>query len=184
LLAAALLTATLLTAALLTATLLTAALLTAVLLTAALLTAALLAAALLTVSTAATIVAAATAARILTGIEHLHFPGNDFGRISFLSVLTFPRPGLKTTFDINLAPLLQILVADLGEPTPGDDAVPLGLLLPLVRVLVHPGFVRGYTEIRNPGTVRRILELGICSYITDQNYLVNTSSCHTWPPCF
>lgn len=65
---------------------------------------------------------------VVSASEELDVVANDFGLIVLLSVLSVPTAGGQASFDINLASFPDEFLAKVGEPSPCDDVVPLGVL--------------------------------------------------------
>src|SRR4249919_461656 len=64
---------------------------------------------------------------------------NELGGVALLAGLVLPLTGLEPAFDVDLVALAQVFRGALSLLAPDDDAEPLGLFLPLPRlVLVVP----------------------------------------------
>src|SRR6185436_1128423 len=63
--------------------------------------------------------------------EQHHAIAADLRGVALLPFLVGPLAGLQPSFDVDLLALGEVLVQALGGLAPVNDAVPLGLLLPL-----------------------------------------------------
>src|ERR1041384_1703734 len=118
----------------------------------------------------------------LSAVEHDHVVCDDLGGVPLhAGVLVIPRARLELSFEVHLAPFLEVLTADLGKLSPCDDIVPFG---PLLRVPlgILPPFVRGDRKLCHRNARRGVADLGILSQIPDQGPLVETFSGHK-PSC-
>src|SRR6266480_3683263 len=75
------------------------------------------------------------------GRQHDQLARDDLGDVACLLLAVFPGPVLDPPFDVDLIPLLQVLLRDVRQAgalvVPADHAVPLGLLL-LFPTLARP----------------------------------------------
>src|SRR5690606_28836707 len=118
--------------------------------------------------------AGATAAAI-TAAEEDHIRGHDLGGVVLLPFLVGPLARLQASFDVALAPLGQVLTAELAELPPHHDAVPLGALL-LLPLLVGPRLAGGDAEVGDRLPARGEADLRIRAEVAHQDDLVH--SCH------
>ena len=121
--------------------------------------------------------AVAPAAVVVTAAEHLQLATelleHDLGRIPLYAVL-LPLPGLKLALDVDLGTLLQILLRDLGEVVViNDDLMPLGLFLPIARVLVAPRLRCCDAKIDHRIAAAHAADFRVGAQIPHQNYLVD-----------
>src|SRR5690606_1317960 len=122
--------------------------------------------------------AGATAAAI-TAAEEDHIRGHDLGGVVLLPFLVGPLARLQASFDVALAPLGQVLTAELAELPPHHDAVPLGALL-LLPLLVGPRLAGGDAEVGDRLPARGEADLRIRAEVAHQDDLVH--SCHDCAP--
>src|SRR6185503_15121736 len=101
-------------------------------------------------STAATTTTAATQQGDAVGL--------DLGRVALVPVFVVPLPGLQTTLDVDLFAFRQVLLERFRLFAPEHDAMPFGLFLPLL-VLVVPDLGRGEIECGNCGATGCIAKL-------------------------
>src|SRR5690606_11420053 len=113
--------------------------------------------------------------------EHLHLARLDLGGVAGLTLLVLPLPRLERPLDVDLPALLEVLRADLGEAVPRDHAVPLRLL-DEVAVAVLVGLVRGDVEVAHGRAAAGVAQLGVGAEVADEDDLVNSAACHSWPP--
>ena len=66
---------------------------------------------------------------VFAGVQDLHISCYHLGGVLFLAILTFPTASLETTLDIDLTALPQVLVTDLRQLTPHNNAMPLCFFL-------------------------------------------------------
>ena len=120
---------------------------------------------------------AARTATLAAGIQHLHFVGDDLGRIA-LNAILLPRASTQAAFDIDLRALLDILVDYLREAIEEHHAVPFRLFLRLTGSLVFPSLTSGQCDIAHGAAARKVARLGVCTTITYQNNLIYASARH------
>src|SRR4029077_6095236 len=97
---------------------------------------------------------------------------DDLGRLALVAFLVFPVARLDAPLDVDLAALAQVLAADLGEPRPGDDAVPLGAVLPVAVPVLEP-LVGGDRERGDRLPALRIAELRGATYVAHDDDFVD-----------
>jgi hypothetical protein len=119
--------------------------------------------------------------RVFAGVQDFHFSCYHLGGVLFLAILTFPTASLETTLDIDLTALPQVLVTDLRQLTPHNNAMPLCFFLAIAGI-VGPILIGCHVEIGNSGSTRGVSQFWVCPDISNENYLVHTSACHTEPP--
>ena len=78
-------------------------------------------------------------------VEQLHVMNNNLGGGAIRTVLILPLLCPQLALHIGAAALVQILVANLGQPGPGNNTVPFSMLLRLA-VLAFPAFAGGQAE--------------------------------------
>jgi hypothetical protein len=80
----------------------------------------------------------------------------------------------------------HVLIDDLGQPPPGRDAVPVGLLLALA-VLALPDAVGGHAEVGDRRAIGGVAHLGHCAHVADElDAIDRVVGCHSlcllvWP---
>src|SRR5262249_7073343 len=99
--------------------------------------------------------------------------GDDVGRVVLLPILVV-GPGLQLPFDVNRAPLGEVLRAVLGLVTPDGHAVPLGAFLTLAG-FVFENLGGGDAQVAQWTAAGGVLQLGVCSQIADQDDFVDAS---------
>src|SRR5690554_656534 len=107
-----------------------------------------------------------------TGVEHLHVVDHDLGGVA---VLALPLAGLQAALDVDLAALLQVLLGDLGQLVEHHHVVPLGALLALTGLLVHPGVGGRQAQVGDRRTGGQEANLGILSQVADEDDLVDAT---------
>src|SRR5690554_6541644 len=110
-----------------------------------------------------------------TGVEHLHVVDHDLGGVAVLAVLALPLAGLQAALDVDLAALLQVLLGDLGQLVEHHHVVPLGALLALTGLLVHPGVGGRQAQVGDRRTGGQEANLGILSQVADEDDLVDAT---------
>src|SRR5690554_7543518 len=110
-----------------------------------------------------------------TGVEHLHVVDHDLGGVAVLAVLALPLAGLQVALDVDLAALLQVLLGDLGQLVEHHHVVPLGALLALTGLLVHPGVGGRQAQVGDRRTGGQEANLGILSQVADEDDLVDAT---------
>jgi hypothetical protein len=100
-----------------------------------------------------------------------HLVGDDLDRVVFDAFRVFPPASLQASFDINLLALGQVLFANLGKVTPGNDIEPFGLGMALAIRRV-PGSAGRHTEGRHRAARRRVTHLRIPSQVANNHYFV------------
>jgi hypothetical protein len=120
------------------------------------------------------------ATTIAAAIQHLHVAHDDLRRIPLLPTLIIPLPRLQTTFDKDLAALLQILTDDLSQLAPEHEAMPLGTLLTLAFTIV-PTLVGRQGDVGHRGATRCVANFGITPQIADEDNLVDAPGHGTAP---
>jgi len=114
-------------------------------------------------------------AHAFAATEHLHFVGNDLGRVALVAVLVLPLVGPDAPFDIDLAALLEILAGRLGQLAEEDDAVPFGAVLQLTRCLVTEAVGSRHPDVANRVAVGRIAGFRIRTKVADENHFIDRS---------
>jgi hypothetical protein len=111
-----------------------------------------------------------TAARVAEQQQSAAEPRQyNLRRISVVSVLVLPFPGLDFALDHDLGALLDVLLDYLDEVfVPDNNAVPLGTLFLLASVSVLPAFRRGEAEIRDGLVAFEVFQLRVRADVTDQ----------------
>src|SRR6185312_478426 len=82
--------------------------------------------------------ALAVATVLLPRPKHLHFVGNDIGRVALDAFLVRVFVSAQLTFDVNLSTLGQIFASDFRQPAEHFDTVPLGAFLLFATLLIGP----------------------------------------------
>src|SRR5690554_2687171 len=85
----------------------------------------------------------------LAAIKHLHVIGHDFGGVPVLTVLTLPFPCLQPALDVDLRAFLDVLLDYFSQLVERHHRMPLGALLALPALLVHPTVTGGYAQVGN-----------------------------------
>src|SRR5688572_31066994 len=116
----------------------------------------------------------APAAPTAAAAEQRNAIGLDLGGVAFVAVLVVPRPRLQPALDVDLLALRQVLLQRFGLLAPQHHAVPFGLFLPLL-ILVVPHFRRGQIQRGNGGAARRIAKLGVPSQVSHEDYFIDAS---------
>src|SRR5690606_19205163 len=101
----------------------------------------------------------AAAAGSVATAEHDQLTGGDLRHVSGVPVLVVVGAVLDLTFEVDAIALLQVLLGDVGEGGPGDDPVPLRLLL-LLTALVVPATARGDGEFGDLRTTTCRADIG------------------------
>src|SRR6516165_10445646 len=99
------------------------------------------------------------------GAEELHAARHYLGALVLLLV-AFPFARMQPSFNVNLAALLEIFRAGLGELPEHDHIVPFDAVLPFAGVIFET-LVGGYAQVRNGLTVRQRPQFGIAAKKTD-----------------
>src|SRR5690606_17500271 len=130
--------------------------------------------------------AASSVARLRTALaattQHHHVLGDDLGHVSLIALLILPVARLQAAFDVHLTSLAQVLVADLGQPSPRDHPMPLGPLLALASIASAELLIGGEPAIDDGRSAGREPHLRGRSEVTDQHHLVEAP--HVLGPFF
>src|SRR5262249_25300893 len=121
------------------------------------------------------IVAAAPAtAAVAAAAEELDVVRDDLSNVALVAVLIVVGAGLDAALDEDLAPLRQVLRADLGALAPHHDPVPLGALLPLP-VLVVPALAGREAQLAHALPARRVPHVGIGAQVPHEDDFVDSA---------
>ena len=126
------------------------------------------------VSAAAIHPATTTTTCAASAAEQRHAVGLDLSRVALVAVLVVPLPRLQTAFYVDLFSLCQVFLQAFRGLSPEHDAVPLGLLLPLV-VAVVPDLRGGQVERGHCRASWCVAQLGVATQVADEDHLVHTS---------
>src|SRR5262249_5617675 len=121
-----------------------------------------------------------TAAAIARAVEHgqlrIEVLQHHLGGVFVLARLVLPFARLQLPLEINLRPLLQILLGDPAKSLIEDDnAVPLRALAALAGCLVAPSFRGRHAQIRDRAAVLRTPDLGVFAEIANQDHLIDAT---------
>lgn len=108
--------------------------------------------------------------------QHVHVGGHDFGAPAVAAILCLPFAGLEAPFHIDLRPLAQVFGGDFTEAREHDDPVPFGAFLLFTALAIPPGFRGGDADIGDCIAAWHITGIGVAAEMTDEHYLVETSS--------
>ena len=110
--------------------------------------------------------------RFALAFDEACFIGNDFGRVTLVTVIIGPRSGLQGTADADRAAFSEVSCNEFCGRSPSDDIdeVALGLFTLGISAGNANG-ERAYTD-----TGGRLFQLGIRGHVADQNYFVK--ACH------
>src|SRR5215831_3588654 len=101
---------------------------------------------------------------------------HHLGGVFVLARLVLPFARLQLPLEINLRPLLQILLGDPAKSLIEDDhAVPLRALAALAGCLVAPSFRGRHAQIRDRAAVLRAPDLGVFAEIANQDHLIDAT---------
>ena len=93
---------------------------------------------------------------------------NNFGRVSFLTVVVFPFAGLELSFQINFGTFAEISLGDVGKlRVENNHAMPLGSFLSFAGNLVFPAVRGSDVQIDDFGAAGRVADFGVSAQVTD-----------------
>ena len=107
--------------------------------------------------------------------------GHDFGNITLIALIVGIRSRLNRAAYENRLALSEETRDELCRLSPCNDVDEVRRLLSLGRVLALVAAVDCDRKGHDRNAALRLLELGVCRQIADQDYLIQT--CHNYAPC-
>ena len=112
------------------------------------------------------------------GGEHLHGVGPYLDDVAFVAIAVVVAACVELAFDVELVALVDVFLDCLGELTPEDDVVPLGLLGDLGAVLEGVTTLGGgKAEAGDGDALVDVADFGLGAYVADEHYFVHVCVC-------